>query len=202
MNYNKTIDNKKIFTRPDGENLIDLTQQNFNPKSSITIFEVITIPGDFEMRPDLVAKSVYSSLDSTELVLKQAGISNPFTIQEGDFIFLQELREIDTQFSNTRKEEAAQIVRNQYIDSTKVPEIDQNLKKFEKREKPKAASPKKSGPPLPPNFAQEGEKEIKLVGGKVVYGADVTKSQEERSMPLAKSEYLAKLIKDRNQENP
>jgi hypothetical protein len=202
MNYNKTIDNKKIFTRPDGQQVVDLTQQNFNPKSDITIFEIVSVPKDFEMRPDLVAKSAYSSLDSTELILKQAGISNPFTLQEGDFIFLQEFGEIQTQFGNSRKEEAAQIVRNQYIDSSKTPTVDQNLKKFEKREKPKAASPKKSGSPLPPNFSQEGEQEIKLVGGKVIYGGDVTKSEEELETPLSKSEYLAKLIKAKKLINP
>jgi hypothetical protein len=87
MNYNKTIDNKKIFTRPDGQQVVDLTQQNFNPKNDITIFEVVSVPKDFEMRPDLVAKTAYGNIDSTDLLLKQSGFSNPFTFEENDIIF-------------------------------------------------------------------------------------------------------------------
>jgi hypothetical protein len=200
MRLNKTIDNKKIFTRPDGIQIVDLTQQNFNPSSDATIIDAVKVSKDFEMRPDLVAKTAYGSIDSTDLLLKQSGFSNPFTLEENDIIFLQELREISKQFGNTDREEAKRIVRNQYIDSSKAPELDENLKKFEKREKPKKA-PKKSGAPLPPNFAQEGDKEIRLVGGKVIYGGDVTNNKNNQEEPISKSEYLAKLIKDKKKNN-
>lgn len=197
MRLNKTIDNKRIFKRPDGIELVDLTQQNFNPSDEATIVDVIKVSKDFEMRPDLLARTAYKNIDAVDLIVKQSGFSNPFTFEENDVIYLQELREISKQFGNIDKEDAKKIVRNQYIDSSKAPELDDNLRKFEKRQKPKPA-PKKSAPPLPPNFAQEGDKEIRLVGGKVIYGGDVTDTKNFKEEPISKSEYLAKLVKGKN----
>lgn len=200
MKLNKTIDNKRIFVKPDGTEILDLTQQNFNPNDNAIIYDVVKVSKDFEMRPDLVAKAAYGSIDSTDLIIKQSGFSNPFSFEENDVIFLQELRAISKQFGNVDKEEAKKIVRNQYIDSTKAPEVDDNFKKFEKREKPKKA-PKKNGLPLPPNFAQEGDQEIRLVGGKVIYGGDVTNTKINQEDPISKSEYLAKILKNKNNTN-
>lgn len=202
MKYDKTLDAKRLFVRPDGEEVVDLTQQNFNPRSSTLIIEAVEVHKDFEMRPDLVAKSVYSTEEATEMLLKQSGISNPFSLEQGDLIFLQDLRDISTQFGDPVKEDNIKAIRNQYIDSTKGPEVDQNLKAFENRkkvQKPKKANTKKEGFTLPPNFAQEGEQEIKLVGGKVIYGGDVTKNQDGVEIPLSKSEFLAKILKDKKE---
>ena len=52
---------------------------------------------------------------------------------------------------------------------------------------------------LPPNVATDGEREIVIKGGKIYFGKDVVRGKEECTEPLSKSEFLARLIKNRVQ---
>jgi len=192
MEFRSTIDNKRIFVYKNGEKVIDFTQQNWNPDEGI-IINAIRITDEFAMRPDLIAKLQYQDINMTDLVLKQNGISNPFSIDVNDILYFQEKRKIEKQFKRGDIAKRKEQVRSQYIDTSKKPKTDDTLKQFENREKVK-----KKEISLPPNFANFGDQEIKLRGGKVIFGEDVTANKEVcEEKPLSKSELLKRLIKNR-----
>ncbi len=115
-------------------------------------------------------------------------------------IFIQERRSIDIQFATNGVVEAKKSVRNQYIDSSKSPAIDDNLQAFNNRKKPKKG--KKPTPSLPPNFANFGDRELTFRGGKVIFGENVTENAEVcNELPLSKSEFLKRLTKNRLNKN-
>ena len=206
MNLRYTIDAKDFFTRPDGEIVVDLTQGNYNPNNSSVFIEYGVITEDFVMRPDLLGKLFYSDPGSYELILKQNGISNPFSIDEGDVLFIQDRRAITNQFSTSGGPKSnSDIVRNQYLDPSKAPAPDENLKKFDIRKKfglntTKDAESNNTG--LPPNFANFGDSEIKFRNGKVIFGEDVSSNIEVcDTNPISKSEFLNRLLKNRLNNN-
>jgi len=195
MELPNTVDNKDLFTKPNGDVVVDLTQQKMTPSGEGTIYDYFYLDDDLAMRPDSVALLAYGDITATDLILKSNYISNPFSIDKYDLIFVQERRQLENQFGVAAKQKERDDIRNQYIDPSKASTKDGNLAAFDERQKPKK-SPKKEGAALPPNFAQEGEKEFVLRGGKVIFGADVTgNSTDENQVPLSKSEFLRKLAK-------
>lgn len=196
MELTLTVDNKTTFQKPNGDIVVDLTEQKLEPSERQTIFDIIRINEDIAGRPDLVAQLCYSDMNTIDHVLKTNLISNPFSIDANDIVYVQERRNIEQQFINADSVSKREEIRNQYLDSSKAPKKDKNLLAFDNRQKPKKG--KKDGPALPPNFAQFGEQEITLKGGKVIFGADVSKNKNEvEEMPLSKSEFLKKLIKNK-----
>ena len=203
MKLPSTIDNKRTFTKPNGEQIIDLTQQRYKPNTRGAIIEFFKVTEDFAMRPDLMAKLAYRDMTSTDLLMKQNGVVNPFSLDINDILTVQEKSKVAAAFSDGAAKERRDVIRNQYLDPSKAPSIDDNLKAFEGRKKPKKGK-KKTGPALPPNFANFGDQEIKLRGGKIVFGEDVTANKEVcDEVPLSKSEFLKRLAKNRiNNNNP
>ena len=87
-----SIDTKEFFIRPDGEKIRDLTQTMFELKSKNYIsYNVYKVPKDYVMRADLISKSVYNNSLYAEIILKYNGISNPYSIDEGDVILIPDL---------------------------------------------------------------------------------------------------------------
>jgi hypothetical protein len=197
MEFSATIDNKRIFKKPNGDEVVDFTQQRFNPGQGGTIYDYVIVSDEFSMRPDLIAQVAYSDPETLDLVMKTNAVSNPFSIDQYDIFFFQERRQLAAKFSEGAKAEVRDKIRNQYLDPSKAPVQDANLKAFNNRQKPK--KPKlKEGPALPPNYANFGDKEISLKGGKVIFGGDVTNnSQESEEKPLAKTEFLKKIARNK-----
>ena len=96
----------------------------------------------------------------------------------------------------------ADTVRNQYIDVSKKAQSDPKLALAEiNRKDAQIKVAEGIGLPslnnLPPNIAEAGDREIVIKGGKIYFGPDVSKGKQECEVPLTKSEFIAKLIKNR-----
>jgi len=188
-----SIDNKPTFTRPDNVSLKDLTLSMFNLKKlGTTKFNVYRVPKDFEMRPDLIAAAVYNDTTYTEIILKYNGISNPFSIKEGDIILVPNLDSV-TSVINTQTagggDVAAKIIREsyKYIDPTKVPTS--NISKFQNRKIVNKATPS-----LPPNITEEGEEQITYRNGRVYFGQGVETCLQNG---MTSSEFITNVIKSK-----
>lgn len=193
-----TIDKKPIIRLENGDSIIDLTQASVNIITPILFTNYILVNDETEMRIDLISQIALGSLNHSEKMLKMNGISNPFTIDTGDLLYVPDLMNANMNMSSTAgNQKQKQDIRNQYIDPGKASTLDPNLGKYDKRDKPKAADPSKTAPALPPNFANVGDKEIEIKGGKIFFGPNVSKNGNECEEPLTKSEFLAKLIKNR-----
>jgi len=71
--------------------------------------------------------------------------------------------------------------------------VDPALRDFDKRNTPR----KGNQVALPPNYAAFGDTELQVRNGKIVFGPNVTKIDEDCDKPLSKSEFISRLIKNR-----
>lgn len=199
MNFPKTLYAKGEILNAFGQQIIDFLQKTFEPSGFVNIFQWMTVTKELEMRPDVISKIIYKSVDSMEIFLKFNGISNPFTIEENDLLIFPELRGAASQFKNQKYIDRKNDVRSQYLDSTKSPNVDPRLQQFSQRVKPKASLDGREFA-LPPNFAGFGDKEITIEGGKIKFGANVTSKNPKNVItkePLSKSKFLSELIKNK-----
>ena len=123
-----SIDKKeKVFTN--GEIIVDLTKSCFIDKNNNDlIYTVRRVPYDMIMRMDLISNAQYGSDEYTDLLLKYNDISNPFTLNYNDIIFIPTLDSISNNIVNPTNDpndnnKDAALVRNyhKYIDKTKAP---------------------------------------------------------------------------------
>jgi len=190
--FPNTLDKKPIFKRPDGIEIKDLTSSMFNLQSGNYIsYNVYRVPKEFEMRPDLISGAVYNNSVYAELILKYNGISNPFSIKEGDIILIPNLDSMQSIVSKpTGKDvDGGKAVRNsyKYIDPIKIPKEDNT---FINRQIVGGA---KEGA-LPPNLSQEGEKQITYRNGRVYFGESVEPCLQNG---MTQSEFLTTVIKSK-----
>jgi hypothetical protein len=198
----RTVDSKKFFKRSQTSfEIVDLLEKDFIPKSGQPLLgiDLFLVGKEEAMRPDLVTKEMYGYLEPLERVLKFNQISNPFAIDEGDVLTVWDLPSTDqnmrpTSNATQRRED----IRNQYITPEKKSTVDPRYQDFSKRsEAPKPDPTKGNTPALPPNLAGFGDQEIELRNGKLILGAGVSKSGVEQEEPLSKSEFVARIIKER-----
>lgn len=191
--FPNSLDKKPKFTRPDGIEIKDITTTMFDLGAGKYIkYNVYKVPKEFEMRPDLISGAVYNNTNHAEIILKYNGISNPFSIKEGDYILIPNL---DSMQSITRKPkgsaaDGANQIRNsyKYIDPLKIPKSDTN---FQNRQiiggAPEGA--------LPPNIAKEGEPQITYRNGRVYFGESIDTCLQNG---MTQSEFLTTVIKSKN----
>ena len=189
--FSNSLDKKPLFTRPDGIEVKDLTSSMFNLQSNNYIkYTVYKVPKEFEMRPDLIAGAVYNNTLYAEYILKYNGISNPFTIMEGDIILIPTL---DSMTPITAKPtgtdtDGAKAIRNayKYIDPIKIPKADDAFQNRQIINAPTGS--------LPPNMAKEGEPQITYRNGRVYFGAGVDPCLQNG---MTQSEFLTTVIKSK-----
>jgi len=151
------------------------------------------------MRIDLISKRMYGNMDMIEKILKFNNISNPLAINDGDLLVIYDPISLNKNFRNTNNQQAKiNDIRKQYLSPEKDSRIDPKLKEFDKRKKTEKSAQENA---LPPNYADFGDKEIQLRNGKLYFGPNVTKSKEACEEPISKSEFLARLVKNRLNNN-
>lgn len=180
--FRNTLDRKPFVTKRDGETIRDLTDSIFDFRSNnYEKFIAYRVPTDFAMRPDLISQAVYNNTVYTEYILKYNGISNPFSISPDDMILIPDL---DTAQMNTKKRTNDAVgpkenrLRNyyKYIDPTKVPEPDQQLMAFDRRNIGQRLGKDTKEGALPPNIAREGQEQIVERNGRIFFGEGVGRS--------------------------
>jgi len=205
------IDNKPVIGTTDIDFRLDLLYPSREANILVNDSMMVVVKKGEEMRPDVLSANFYASTQMYDLVLKHNGISNPFSIDEGDVFISGPADEMVTNNTASAKLNAAvESVRQQYINTSKKSLTDRRLSlveaKRQEAEKVRSSEAMKKraeqsaipGSLLPPNIAEEGEREITVVGGKVYFGKDVVRGKEECAEPLSKSEFLSRLIKNRN----
>ena len=196
-----TIFELKPFIVKDGEKIIDMTYPSIRYNYDPYITGAVSMNEQLEMRPDLVSRAAYGTTDFWDFILKFNGISNPFSIDRNDIFLIPSLDDMREQLAPSGAENTvADTVRNQYIDVSKKAKIDPKLAAVElKRREAQIKKAKGVGVAsvnnLPPNIAEEGDREIIIKGGKVYFGPNISKNEQECEVPLSKTEFISKLIK-------
>lgn len=194
--FANTLDDKPLFTRPDGIEIKDLTQSIFDLKTNNFIeYEAYRVPKEYSMRPDLISKAVYNNSQYTEIILKYNGISNPFSINEGDIILIPNLdsarEKMKISGTGVGADPADELRKSyKYIDPLKSPKKDQANKNFDDRQ----LIDVKDGA-LPPNLAEEGTSQITYRDGRVYFGEGTETCLKSG---MSQGEFLTSIIKNKN----
>lgn len=120
---NKIIDSKKIIKSPkDNKTIVDLLQRTYAigmDKLPFKNFGYVT--SQMEMRSDIFAKVYANSVDDEWDILKYNGISNPFSLKEGDVIAIPNFANLKNAFyteekrsqENPKQSDSKQQIRDQ-----------------------------------------------------------------------------------------
>jgi len=205
------LDNKPVIGTTTEEFRLDLLYRSRDANYLLDESMMVIVKKNEEMRPDILSANFFASTQYYDVLLKHNGISNPFSINEGDIFVSSQLNDMITNNTADAKQSASmESVRQQYANPNKKSLTDTRLTliaaKRDEAEKNRIQSALNKfaqnsnipGSMLPPNIAEVGDREITVVGGKVYFGKDVIRGTEQCAEPISKSEFLAKLIKNRN----
>lgn len=104
--FTNTIDKKPTIVDNNGNEIVDLTQSIFSKSArGLNTYTTVKIDSHYQMRPDKVAFAEYGRDDYTEYILKYSGVSNPFSIDQDDVLFIPEPEEADAQMVDIENQE-------------------------------------------------------------------------------------------------
>ncbi|MEG1008386.1 MAG: hypothetical protein RSE41_03070 [Clostridia bacterium] len=191
--FKNTLDDKPLYIKPNGEEIIDLTQTIFNFENNLNSdVNVFRLNKTYNMRPDLISYACFNSTDQMELILKVNGISNPFSINEDDIIIVpsqEQLNSIVKPINNNYTGDNTIRQAYKYIDPSKFPNKSDVVKDFENR-----TIKSDDTQILPPNISQKDESQYEVRNGRVYFGENIGQSCLKSGMTL--TDYMKTIIKN------
>jgi hypothetical protein len=192
------IESKPYRTDPNTKiSLLDLVSPSWDPRYiGYELKSIAIVTDETEMRPDLVALSYMSESSNLGTLLKINNISNPLSLLRGEVLLVP-----------TDKMKKSLFNTGQAINNQK-----QKAKSFRKelQEKISQVSQERleylnsknisnlTETPLPPNMLKEGEQQILVEGGRLIFGPDIgtcrTKTKKNVSITDIKSKLAQKNI--------
>lgn len=182
---------KNFFKKSNGDNVVDLTSSTFSFEKDSGISAAFAIVQQEEsMRPDLLAVRLYDDQGYYEALLKYNGISNPFSINQDDFLLTPSFRSLDAMLVPPKTivdKGAQQKTSNESLLLN--PKSNKDKKRLEAlRDKVKEI--------VPPNVNTEGNKNVKVRDGKVIFGEDVTQVNKDNCpIPISRTRLIQQLTK-------
>ena len=192
------IESKPYRTDPNTKiSLLDLVSPSWDPRFvEYELKSIAIVTDETEMRPDLVALSYMGESSNLGTLLKINNISNPLSLLRGEVLLVP-----------TDKMKKSLFNTGQAINNQK-----QKAKSFRKelQEKISQVSQERleylnsknisnlTETPLPPNLLKEGEQQILVEGGRLIFGPDIgtcrTKTKKNVSITDIKSKLAQKNI--------
>lgn len=174
-----------------GHTIVDLTRASIKWSKSVAVKNAIQITADLAMRPDIIAKVAYGDSGLIDYILKFNGISNPFSIQEGDVLFIPESDDMKLCFIGRPPEIYPGLnLTNAAAKGSAIISVQDLSKKDQKRlEYLKKIA---TDAVVTPNEAMPGSSEAKIRNGVIVFGEDNTK--QECKEPISRVKLKEKLL--------
>jgi len=195
-----TQDSKDIIYDSNGIPYVNLLEKDIQIRDTGSLptgIDYFLVPKDYAMRIDLISQAMYGYTEPVEKILKFNGVSNPLSIDESDILVVYDLFSLTNNMRDPNGiAKLKSDIRKQYLSPEKASKTDPKLKEFSKRTPPKIDEGA-SGNALPPNYADFGDQEIQVKNGKLYFGPNVSKGKDACEEPLSKSEFIARLIKNR-----
>ena len=187
----KIFENKNLFTKPNGDTVVDLIRRAvsfINIRSNFGKRYVVT--EDDVMRPDLIAYYFYQDSSFVDLLLKYNGYSNPFALNVGDIIRIPDSSTL-TQFGTKPTLSDLGASRKKKSNIVIAPKT-----KKDKARVDFLLNKQNAVPPVPPNVALDSG--VKVTNGRIVFGADVTNvKKQDCPDPISRTKLKETLIKNR-----
>ena len=176
----KTLKNKKISEIDDK---IIMTEPTLLFPDYIQISRVFNVEEYYAGRIDLISLNVYNSADYVDQLLKFNGISNPFSIAEGDILYIPPMDVLQKTFKKPGiGMSESNVVRDRFVETKRLPIQDQNRLDYLKRKA--AQKPNGAKEILPPNVLQTDQKNVIIENGKLIVGAALPSSADRTTALL------------------
>jgi len=182
---------KNILTKLNGDVIVDLISATFSFNKSRAGSEgYARVKKEEAMRPDLVAVRLYNQQNMFDVLLKYNGISNPFSLAQGEILLTPPFKEF----------------ANMVISPRPILEkgLEKAVKNGDKLVNPKSVKDKKRLEALkdrvkeivPPNVNTEGNRNVKVKDGRVIFGEDVTQVNKDNCpVPISRARLIQQLTK-------
>jgi hypothetical protein len=167
------IENKPFFTNPqNGQRCLDLVAPSWNTRTiRYTIKNIAIVTDETEMRPDLVSMIYLSEMSTLGTMLKLNGISNPLSVKRGEILFIPGDEMVSELFRsgeavNNQKQKARSFRK----------ELQEKISQVSKERLEYLNSKNISNlaeTPLPPNLLKEGQQQILVTEGRLIFGPDI-----------------------------
>jgi len=170
---------------------MDLTRASISWTKEVQVKNAIQVTADLAMRPDIIAKVAYGDSGLIDYILKFNGISNPFSIQEGDVLFIPESDDMKLCFVGKPPEiyPGLNPTNSAARGSAIIAISDLSKKDLKRLEYLKKIA---TDSVVTPNEALPGSSEAKIRNGVVVFGEDNTK--QECKEPISRVKLKEKLL--------
>jgi len=201
MPLNIKILQEKLEIEKNQEKIVDLTSQSMNYIGNYNFSEKYIVEFNHIMRPDILSLDTGQRGDFIEL-LKSNSISNPFTLDTDDVIFIPNNFTSLIVTPKSTSDDSDADVRNSYVNPDKAATPDSNIKKlsnkfnFLKDLSKDTLAPSPSN--LPPNFNEFGQGEVEVINNKVRFAPGVGRNASECSTePISKAELISQVLKNK-----
>lgn len=186
----KTLTNKKEFTKPNGDVVVDLIRRAVSYLGiRINGGQLYAVTDETCMRPDLISYIFYQKTDYADLLLKYNGYSNPFSLNIGDVIRIPDSATLNKFGAAPTLAEFGP--RKKKSNAVFTPKTKKDKRRAEYLQKKAGAAPA-----VPPNVALDSS--VKVANGKIIFGGDVTSiSKQDCPTPISRAKLKETLIKNK-----
>lgn len=187
------IESKPFFTNPlSGERSLDLIAPSWNTKTiRYTIKNIAIVTDETEMRPDLVSMIYMSDMSRLGTMLKLNGISNPLSVKREEILFIPGDEMVSELFRsgesiNNQKQKARSFRK----------ELQEKISQVSKERLEYLNSKNISNlaeTPLPPNLLNEGQQQILVTEGRLIFGPDIGQCKNRTKKNVSVTDIKTKL---------
>lgn len=187
------IENKSYFTNPNtSERYLDLVTPSWKPRNvKYTIKAIALVTDETEMRPDLVSMTYLYDSHRLGTILKLNNISNPLSLKSGEILFIPGDEMINDLFQSgksvTNQKQKARSFRKELQE--KISQVSKDrLEYLNSKNISNLAET-----PLPPNLLKEGEQQIAVTEGRLIFGPDIGQCKSRSKKNVSVTDIKTKL---------
>ena len=194
------IESKPLFSNPyTGRTYVDLLSPSWNTKNiNYELRGVAFVTEETQMRPDLVSLIFMDSPGKMGSLLKINNISNPLSIKAGEILFVPGNGMINGLFKDGSKsavseKEKARSFRKELQD--KISRVSEGRLEYlnAKKISDSAGGAGSGEGPLPPNILQDGQQQIAVDSGKLIFGPDIGQCRTKGTKNISVTDLKSKL---------
>ena len=187
------IERKPFFTNPNTqERSIDLLVPSWSPRNiKYTLKSIAVVDEETEARADLLSMLYLYDQSSMGTMLKLNNISNPLSLKLGEILFIPGEQMINDLFDSgksiTNQKQKARSFRKELQE--KISQVSKDrLEYLNSKNISNLAET-----PLPPNLLREGQQQILVTEGKLIFGPDIGQCKSRSKKNVSVTDIKTKL---------
>ena len=187
------INDKPFFTNPNSEErYLDLVSPSWSVRNvQYSIKSIAFVNDETKMRPDLVSMQYLGDYSRLGTMLKLNNISNPLSLNTGEILLIPGDQMVNDLFQSgrsiTTQKQKARSFRKELQD--KISQVSKDRLEYlnSKNVSNLAESP------LPPNLLQEGQQQILVAEGRLIFGPDIGQCKSRSKKNVSVTDIKTKL---------